>query len=295
MQILPKPTSMKTFSIVLPIVTVSTLLAVIILTGALQEMRRTLSRTIPNPRKRLLNLTDRTPGKQRGVWTCLASLAELCLVRIPVHEVKEAARLYGLCDGRAAAPRSDDDGGGSITLQHLRSNTTLCTQDTRETGLKTRARQVLELRRAEEEAHSRNGLPATLRRALLLTLRFLLCLIWAPLLATEYLILLTFYCPFTQQPQPKIISTRQRIKRFFAAPLTLLNLDLPVTTPALTRPDHRSPNPPTPRPHPSPPPPYMRGAQRFRHIIARPTFQSLPHAYPDVERGSTISRRVWAV
>jgi hypothetical protein len=293
MQILPKATSMKTFSIVLPIVTVSTLLAVFVLTGALQGVRETLSQKIPNPEPKLLNLTNKAPGQQRGFWTYLASLVELCLVRIPVHEVKEAARLYGLFHRRAV--HSNDD-GDSITLQHLRCNTTLASGCTQDTNFKTRARQVLELRRAEE-AHSRKGLTLQhARHALLATLRLLLCLIWTPLLLTEYLILLIFYCPFTTKLQPQT-SKPQQIKYFFAAPLVLLNLDLPFAT-TNKRTEHRSPKPPNPGPHPSPPPPYMRGAQRFRHIIARPTFQSLPHAYPDVEGGSTISRRAgsfWVV
>src|SRR5271163_3903784 len=106
MQFVDKTTAMKTFSIVLPVITVSTLLAVFILTGALQDMQRIISENIPNPGRKLHELMlehpckgwrngqvpasrvpVKMPGEQSNLWTYLAFLAELCFISIPVHEV----------------------------------------------------------------------------------------------------------------------------------------------------------------------------------------------------------------
>jgi hypothetical protein len=112
--ILPPTTSMKTFTIVLPVVTVSTILAVLLLTVSPQDVQQAIRKTVPNPGQKLCSYINSHPRKRWGngasrdsgeqpTWKYLLFLTELCLISIPVHEVKEAANLYGLCKRRAAS------------------------------------------------------------------------------------------------------------------------------------------------------------------------------------------------
>src|SRR5438477_10050104 len=113
--ILPDSTSLTTFGIVLPAVTVSTLLAVFVVTGSASDMQKTISKNIPNPVEKLHELMLKHPSKrlgkkqlldsklpiwrraeQRSFWTYLTFLAEFCFISLPVHEVKRAIDLYGL-------------------------------------------------------------------------------------------------------------------------------------------------------------------------------------------------------
>jgi hypothetical protein len=314
MQILPKTTDMKTFNIVLPVITVSTLLAVFVLTGAVQEVRKAISRNIPSPEQKLRELMlehprERWRKEQLGRWTYLAFLAELCFVSIPIHEVKEAADLYGLRNRRPARANSLN---GSISLQHLRSNTTLTstltsdnTTNNGEANAKSLARQVLEVQLAEKESSRKGSILIIFRQAgtgIFIAVRILLLCLWIPLLLLEYVVLL-FCCPFTgvfratMQPDSQLrISKSEQLKRFFVAPFLLLDFDLSQFRTWRRRPEHehRSPAPPSgpiddlletfPRSYfyrdpvagnrrPGPGrESHLRGA--VRHIIARPTFQA---------------------
>lgn len=322
--ILPSTTSMKTFAVVLPVVTVSTVLAVFVLTGALQDMQKTISENIPNPGQKLRELMlehppkrwgkeqvcdSRALGEQCSLWTYIAFLAELCFISIPVHEVKKAANLYRLRNRR---PAPSDRHGSSMSQQHLRSNTTLASShkpDTREANDKSLARQLIEikLQRAKRKSSRKRHILVTIRQArttLFTAVRILLLCLWIPLLLLEYVALL-FCCPFmgdvttpTKHYSQLCISKRERLKRFFTAPLVFLDFDLSPfdTQRSRAEHEHRSPVPPTgPSDHAlasfphsyfysdpvagDRPPgpgrePHMRSAQRIRHIMARPTFQA---------------------
>jgi uncharacterized protein involved in cysteine biosynthesis len=314
--ILPGTTSMKTFAIVLPVVTVSTVLAVFVLTGALRDMQKTVSENMPDPKKMLCELMLEHPHRrwrkeqfhdsralraQHSPWAYLAFLAELCFISIPVYEVKKAANLYRL-PKRHPAP--SDRPGTSMSQQHLSNNTTLASPNrpnTREANAKTLARQLIEVQKANRK-NSRKGHMLTFARrartALLTAARILLLCLWIPLLLLEYVALL-FCCPFMgnvgvlKQPNfQRSISTRERLKHFFTAPLVFLDLDFSQfhTWRNQAEHEHRSPIPPTgpfshalapfpgSRVHPDPSrpgrEPHGRSAQRLRHIMARPTFQA---------------------
>jgi hypothetical protein len=118
--ILPSTTSIKTFTIVLSLVTVSTVLAVFVLTGALQDMQKAISKNFPYPGQKLRELmlehprkrwgkgqvrNSRAPGEQHSLWTYLVFSAELCFISIPVYEVKEAVDLYGLRKRRSMSQK----------------------------------------------------------------------------------------------------------------------------------------------------------------------------------------------
>jgi hypothetical protein len=249
--ILPSTTSMKTFIIVLPVVTVSTILAVFILTGALQDVQQAISKNVPNPGQKLGEFMwqhlgtkwgkeqfydPRAAVKQHSVWKYLAYFVELCFISIPVHEVKEAVNLYGFCKRR---PASDNSFSSTISKTHLRSNTTLASEyrpDTGEGNSKSRARQVTELKiqLAEKKSARRVLILAALQQApavLLIAVRTLLLCLWIPLLLLEYVVLL-FYCPFTSgRPEPMQfdsqlrINKREQVKQFFIRPFLFLGFD----------------------------------------------------------------------
>jgi hypothetical protein len=299
MQFVDKTTAMKTFSVVLPVITVSTLLAVFVLTGALQDMQRTISENAPNPGQKLHELmlerprkrwrkeqgpTSRAPvkmpGEQPNLWTSLAFLAELCFISIPVHEVKEAINLFNLCKPCNQHPAPSKEPGISMSQQHLHSNTTLASShrmDTGEAKSKTLAREVIDFQQKIRGSRKRLT-PGTARRArttLFNTGRILLLCVWIPLLLLEYVVLL-FCWPFMghasvpmQHDPPLRVSKREQLKHFFTAPFEFLGLDL---YQSLTRRrrgghEHRSPLPP---------------AGRFDH-----TLEPLPHSYfyPDPAAG----------
>jgi hypothetical protein len=296
MQFVDKTTAMKTFSIVLPVITVSTLLAVFILTGALQDMPRTISENIPSPKQKLHELMlehpcnrwrkeqvpvsrvpDKMTGEQPHLWTYLAFLAELCFISIPVHEVKEA---INLCKLRNQRPAPSKEPSISMSQQHLRSNTTLASShrpDSGEAKSKTLAREVIDFQRKVRSPRKRL-IPVTARQArtiLFNTCRILLLCVWIPLLLLEYVVLL-FCWPFTghvgepmQHDPPLRVSKRERLKRFFTAPFEFLdpNLYQSLTRRRCGGHEHRSPLPP---------------AGRFDH-----TLEPLPHSYfhPDPAAG----------
>jgi hypothetical protein len=300
MQFVDKATDMKTFSIVLPVITVSTLLAVFILTGALQDMQRTISENIPNPGQKLRELMLEHPRKRWGkgrvpasrvpvkmpreqlnLWTYLTFLAELCFINIPVHEVKEAINLCKLCNQR---PAPSKELGISMSQQHLRSNTTFASShrpDTREAKSKTLAREVIDFKRKKRSPRKR-FIPGTARQArttLFNTGRIFLLSVWVPLLLLEYVVLL-FCWPFMghagvpmQQDPPLRVSKREKIKHFFIAPFKFLDFDLYQSLTRRRRDghEHRSPLPP---------------AGRFDH-----TLEPLPHSYsyPDPAAGDRPS------
>jgi hypothetical protein len=244
--ILPSTTSMKTFTIVLPVITVSTILAVFVLTGALQDMLKTISENIPNPGQKLRELMQEHPrkrwgkeqfrdsralGEQRSLWTYFAFLAELCFISIPVDEVKKTANLYRLRNRR---PAPNNRPGTSISQQHLRSSTTLASShrpDTREANTKNRARQVIELQLTKKKSPHKELILVTVRQArtaLFIAIRILLLCLWIPLPLLDYVALL-FYCPFmgdvsapTQPDSQRRLSKREQLKRFFTAPLHIL-------------------------------------------------------------------------
>jgi hypothetical protein len=335
MQFVDKTTAMKTFSIVLPVITVSTLLAVFILTGALQDMQRTISENIPNPGQKLHELMlehpckrwkrgqvpasrvpVKMPGEQPNLWMCLAFLAELCFISVPVHEVKE---VINLCKPLNQRPAPSKELGISMSQQHLRSNTTFASShrpDTGEAKSKTLAREVIDFQRKIRSPRKR-FIPGTARQArttLFNAGRILLLCVWVPLLLLEYVVLL-FCWPFMghagvpmQQDPPLRVSKREQLKHFFIAPFEFLDLDL---YQSLTRRrcgghEHRSPLPPAgrfdhtlePLPHSysypdsaagDRPPgpgrePHIALAQRLRHVMARPTFQA---AYQHQYRSGT--------
>jgi hypothetical protein len=317
MQILPRTMSIKTFAVVLPVVTVSTVLAVFVLTGALRDMQKTMSDNMPDPKQVLCDLMLEHPRKrwgkeqfhdsralreQHSPWTYLAFLAELCFISIPVYEVRKAANLYR-SPKRHSAPSDRPD--SSMSQQHLSSNTTPASNNrpnTREANAKTLARQLIDEVQKANRKNSRKGHMLTLARqagtALLIAARIVLLCLWIPLLLLEYVVLL-FCCPFMgnvsvlKPPDfQRGISTRERLKHFFTAPLVFLDLDSPQLHTWRNRAEHehRSPIPPTgpfnhalaPFPdsrfHPDASRPgreaHGRGAQRIRHIMARPTFQA---------------------
>jgi hypothetical protein len=295
MQFVDKTTAMKTFSIVLPVITVSTLLVVFILTGALQDMQRAISENIPNPGQKLHELmlkhsckrwrkeqvpASRVPvktGEQPNIWTCLAFLAEHCFISIPVHEVKEA---IDLCKLRNQRPAPSNELGISMSQRHLRSNTTLASShrpDIREARSKTLAREVIDFQRKTRSPRKRL-IPGTARQArttLFRAGRILLLCVWVPLLLLEYVVLL-FCWPFmghagvpTQQDPPLRVSKREQLKHFFIAPFEFFDLDLYQSLTRRRRDghEHRSPFPPT---------------GRFDH-----TLEPWPHSYsyPDLAAG----------
>jgi hypothetical protein len=268
--ILPSTTSMKTFTIVLPVVTVSTVLAVFVLTGAIQDTQKAISTKIPSaghklrelmsehPRKRWgkEQLRDsRAPGEQHSFWTYCAFCIEFSFISIPVHEVKGAIDLYGLRKQRSA---TGNRLSSSESQKYLRSNTTLTFEqrlDTRDTSAKSRARQVRE--EAELRKRARKGLVLGAVRqvpvALFIVIRIVLLCLWIPLLLLEYVALL-FICPLisnatapTQLDTQLRISKSEQLKRFFFTPLLFLGFDL---SQSLTRwrdgteHEHRSPLPP---------------------------------------------------
>jgi hypothetical protein len=276
MQFVDKVTAPKTFSIILPVITASTLLAVFVLTGALRDVRKTMSEKIPNLEQKLQGLMlehprrrwrreqlpcsrvpVRMPGEQPRLWTYLVFLAELCFISIPVHEVREVINLYTLCSRR---PVPSNAPGISMSQQHLSSNTTLASShrpDTGESKPKTFAREVIDCQRKITSSRKR-PIPSAAHqaRAILFNIgRILLLCVWIPLLLLEYVALL-FCWPFVrhagapmQQDPPLPVSKRERLKHFFTAPFELLDLDF---YQSLTRRrcgghEHRSPAPP-PRP-----------------------------------------------
>ncbi len=261
MQILPKTTDMKTFNIVLPVVTVSTLLAVFVLTAPVQEIRKAINKNIPIPEKKLRELMLEHPRKrwrkeQLGCWTYLAFLAELCFVSIPIHEVKKAVDLYGLRNQR---PARANNLNGSISLQHLQSNTTLTSDNTTNNGeanAKSLARQVLEVQLAEKESSRKGPILIIFRQAgtgIFIAVRILLLCLWIPLLLLEYVVLL-FCCPFTEvfratmQPDSQLrVSKSEQLKHFFVAPFSLVDFDVSQfrTWRRRAEHEHRSPAPPS--------------------------------------------------
>jgi len=328
--ILPSTTSMKTFTIVLPVVTVSTLLAVFILTGTLQDMQQAISKNMPNPGQKLREFMWDHPRKKwgkeqfhhtraseerRSVWKYLAFFVELCLISIPVHEVKEAVNLYGLCKRR---PASGNSPSSTMSQTHLRSTTTLVSEyrpDTGEGNCKSRARQVTELKiqLAEKKSARRGLILVALQQApavLFIAIRALLLCLWIPLLLLEYVVLL-FCCPLTGgRPEPMQaasqlrISKREQVKRFFIRPFLFLGFDLSQFHIWRNRAahEHRSPLPPSgpynlalapfPRSYLYPDQiavnptsvlggeQRVRGAQRIRRAMAQPNFQAAYQQQP---------------
>jgi hypothetical protein len=292
---------MKTFTIVLPVVTVSTILAVLLLTVSLQDVQQAIRKTIPNPRQKLYYFyINSHPRKQWGngasrdsgeqpTWKYLLFLTELCLVSIPVHEVKAAANLYGLCKRRAAS-ESDNNLGSTISQTHLRSTPTLVSEGRPDTGegnatanAKSRVRQVREqLEIQQTQQAEQTSILAAVRRAstvLLIGIRILLLSLWIPLLLLEYIVLL-FCCPFLgglidpmqleldTRLQPSV-NRREQLTRCFIAPLLFLGFDLDLSRFSFsshgwrwrrpfrrTKHEHRSPRPPPPPPPPPPTGPY---------------------------------------
>jgi hypothetical protein len=294
---------MKTFSIVLSTVTISTVLAMFILTGALQELQKTISGSILNPKQKLRKLMlehppklwgkerfcySRTPVEQLRLWMYLAFLVELCFMRVPVHEVKEAIDLYG-----------------SRYFSHTDTAfTSGYRQDTEEACPISLARRVAELYRAERESARKGFIRVTARQAgivLFTAARILLLCVWVPLILLSYVALI-FCCPFmgppTQCDSQHRISKCERLKHFFTTPLEFLGLDLSQFQTRGRRGEHEycSPDPfagssdlelvsfshsdfrPSPVAGDRPPgtgrEPHMHGAQRIRDVIARSTFQA---------------------
>ncbi|KAH0565503.1 hypothetical protein GP486_001097 [Trichoglossum hirsutum] len=270
--ILPSTASMKTFSIVLSAITISTVLAMFIFTGALQTLQRAISGSVPNAKHKLFKLMLEHPPKMWGkdlfhnsrvstekleeqlrLWMYLAFLVELCFMRIPVHEVKKAVGLYGL---RHQRPTLSSSPGSSISLQLSHSDTVVassCGQDTGEANPKSLARRVAELQ--AERKSARKGLtPVTGRQAgiaLFTVIRIFLLFVWVPLILLEYVVLI-FCCPFmghvsrpAQHDTQLRISKREQLKHFFAAPLIVLNLDFSQSQPRKRsgEHEHRSPDP----------------------------------------------------
>ena len=295
--ILPKTTSIKTFTIVLPVVTFSTILAVWLLTVWLRNMQQAISKTIPNPGQRLRSYINSHPRKQRGNgaardsgeqpgWKYLLFLAELCIISIPIREVKAAANLYGLCKRRAAS-ESDTNLGSTTSQTHLRSTTTLVSEGRSDTGegnatanAKSRVRQVREqLEIQQTQQAEQTSIVAAVRRAstvLLIGIRILLLGLWIPLLLLEYIVLL-FCCPFLgglidpmqleldTRLQPSV-NRREQLTRCFIAPLLFLGFDPDLSRFSFssygwrwrspfrrTKHEHRSPRPPPPPPPPTGP------------------------------------------
>jgi hypothetical protein len=303
---------MKTFTVVLPVVTVSTVLAVFVLTGAIQDMQKAISSNIPSAGQKLRELMSEHPRKrwgkeQHSLWTYVAFCMEFCFISIPVHEVKEAIDLYGLRKQDSAPGNSFPS---SESQRYLRSNTTLTFEqrlDTRETNAKSRARQV---REEAERKRARKGLifgaVQQVPAALFIAVRIVLLCLWIPLLLLEYVALL-FICPLTSNATAPMqldtqlrMSNSERLKQFFSTPLLFLGFDLSrshSTWRSRAEHEHRSPLPPPgPFDHPLEPfpsshsyshsglarnwplgserEPHMRGAQRLRNAIVQPNFQA---------------------
>jgi hypothetical protein len=315
---------MKTFTIVLPVVTVSTILAVFILTVPLKNVQKVISRNIPKPGQKLHDFmlehrrknwgkeqsrATRAPEEQHTVWKYLAFFLELCFIRLPVHEVKDALDLYGLCK----RPPASTNSFSTISQKHLRSNTTLASEyrpDTGEMNAKSRVQKVRELEelRLAEEKSARGGLIFDIVKQaptiLFIAVRILLLCLWIPLLLLEYLVLL-FCCPFiggltepTQLDSSQLrINRREQVKRFFIGPILFVGFDISqfYTWRSRGQHEHRSPLPPAG--------PYdlalasvsqsylypdkiggnrlpalgrkqgVHGAERIRHAMAQPDFQ----------------------
>jgi hypothetical protein len=264
---------MKTFTIVLPVVTVSTILALFLLTGVLRDIQQAISRTIPTPGHKLRDFmlkhprkkygneqlhSTRASGEQHSVLEYVTFSVELCFITIPVHEVREAVDLYGL---RKRRPASSNRLGSTMSQRHLGSNSTITLEyrpDTGEGNAKSRVRQVKELasQLAERESGRRKLTLGAVRHArtiLFIAIRILLLCLWIPLLLLEYVVLL-FYCPFARgltEPMPLDshlrISKREQVKRFFISPLLFLGLDLSQfhTWRSRAAHEHGSPLPPT--------------------------------------------------
>jgi hypothetical protein len=316
--ILPTTTSMKTFTIVLPVVTVSTILAVLLLTVSFKDVQQTISKNVPNPTQRLrthinshLRKTwgkesSRSPGEHGSVWKYITVLAELCLIRIPVHEVKEAANLYGLCKQRPEPESSKNNLGRTISQTHLRSATTLVSDGGPDVGdgtanTKSRVRQVreqLEIQQTQQAEHK--SILAIIRQVptiLFIGIRILLLGLWIPLLLLEYIVLL-FCCPLlggrAEPMQVELdmrlgsrVNRRWQLKRLFIAPFLFLGLDLDSHLHSFrvsfsprswrwrspmrrARHEHRSPRPP-------PPPPPTAGS--YDHALASLPPPSSPYRH----------------
>lgn len=275
--ILPSTTSMKTFIIVLPVVTVSTILAVFILTGAIQDIQQAVHKNIPNPGHRLREFmlehsrkklgevqlrNTRASGEQHSIWEFLTSFVELCFINIPVQEVNEAVNLYGLHKQR---PATSNNLGSTMSQRHLQSTTTLISEQGTTPGklrnTNTLARQVIiaQSQLAEERSARKRGAIFRVRQiptVLFTAVRILLLCIWVPLLLIEYLVLL-FYSPFADKfathmrlDSQRRINKREQIKRFFIGPFLFLGFDFSCLH-AWRNPaehEHRSPLP-TARPY----------------------------------------------
>ena len=264
---------MKTFGIVLLVVTISTALAIFTLTsvfrGAPRNVQKTGTKSVSNPGQKLRKLMLENPtrwGKEQfhdlqdlikkkgSLWMYLAFLAELCFIRIPVREVEKAVDLYGL---RHRRPAPSSHPGRSMSQQHLRGNTTPDSsyrQGTGEANSKSLARQIMELQLAERECPRKGPIFAVARKVrttLSITVHILLLCVWIPLLLLEYVALI-FCCPFIghvgetaqRDSQPRA-SKREQLKHFFTAPLVFLGLDLSQSNSQRRRSEHehRSPAP----------------------------------------------------
>jgi len=262
---------MKTFTIVLPVVTVSTVLAVFVLTGAIQDRQKAISSNIPSAGQKLRELMSehprkrwgkeqlrdsRAPGEQHSLWTYVAFCMEFCFISIPVHEVKEAIDLYGL---RKQRPAPGTRFPSSESQTYLRSNTTLTFEqrlDTRDTSAKSRARQVRERHEAERKRARKGLILGAVRQvpaALFIAVRIVLLCLWIPLLLLEYVALL-FICPLTsnaiapmQLDSQLRIGKSEQLKQLFSTPLLFLGFDLSQfrsTWRSGAEHEHRSPLPP---------------------------------------------------
>jgi hypothetical protein len=270
---------MKTFTIVLPVVTVSTILALFLLTGVLRDMQQAIGRIIPAHGHKLRDFMlkhqrkkygteqfqdTRASGEQYSVWKYITFSVELCFITIPVHEIREAVNLYGL---RKRHPASSNRLSSTISQRHLGSNCTIASEsrpDTGEGDAKTRLRQVKELasQLAERKSVRRRPMLGAVQHAptiLFIALRIILLCLWIPLLLLEYMVLL-FYCPFARgltEPLPPDthlrISKREQVKRFFISPFLFFGFDMSQfhTWRGRAEHEHSSPLPPAgPYDHP---------------------------------------------
>jgi hypothetical protein len=262
MQMISQQTSMRSFSIVLLVTTIATVLGVFVLTGTLHRMKRNSGKAAINfickhlyfVENKFLNplpeesrtrrenkfshigkkIEERADG---NLWQYICFTAEIFFVVIPVIEINNALRFYGFPSHQKNATTK---GLYGITSQTHLCGIKLSTISKLDLGdseirSKCRAQQIKEAKLAEFiESHNtpKNSIISKVRTVLLITVRVLLLSIWIPLVLFEYTILLLALPLIRRNKKVKSsgrsqpISKRERLVLFFTTPLVYLGLNI---------------------------------------------------------------------
>jgi hypothetical protein len=263
MQMISQHTSMRSFSIVLLVTTISTVLSVFVLTGALHRMQRDSGKAAINfickhsyfVENKLLNPLPEESRTRRAkkfsrigkkieeradgdLWQYVCVAAEFCFVVIPVVEINSALRFYGLLDHQKNATNKRLYGTTSPTHlcgSKLGAISKLNLGDS-EIRSKCRAQQIREVKLAEviESRNTpRNSIMSKVLIVLLIAVRVLLLFVWIPLVIFEYTILLLLALPLIRRNakvkpsgRSRPTSKRETLALFFTAPLLYLGLNI---------------------------------------------------------------------